>query len=176
MKSDLDWVEDFPHENGNYTNQCCHCKKEFIGHKRRVVCKMCDMNSDLVKEAEAHLKLKLHEDKVGAHMMRSLIGQLDAKDKEIKTWVTINGGNSAQNIALSLENKDLQAKVEQLEMSKDIMSGDFMTIEHDLKAEIKGLSRTVIELSGWIENSTCFDDEYDLAKVRAIANKFDKEA
>ena len=37
-----DWVEDFPHENGNYENKCCHCGHSFIGHKRRVVCKVCD--------------------------------------------------------------------------------------------------------------------------------------
>lgn len=35
------WVEDFSHENGNYMNNCISCKNEFIGHKRRVVCKKC---------------------------------------------------------------------------------------------------------------------------------------
>jgi hypothetical protein len=35
------WVEDFSHENGNYLNNCISCKKDFIGHKRRVVCKVC---------------------------------------------------------------------------------------------------------------------------------------
>jgi len=35
------WVEDFSHENGNYLNNCISCKKDFIGHKRRVVCKLC---------------------------------------------------------------------------------------------------------------------------------------
>ena len=36
-----DWNEDFEHENGNYFNKCCHCKCDFIGHKRRVICKEC---------------------------------------------------------------------------------------------------------------------------------------
>jgi len=35
------WEEDFDGENGRYTNECCVCKKEFIGHKRRVSCKQC---------------------------------------------------------------------------------------------------------------------------------------
>ena len=35
------WVEDFSHENGNYLNNCISCKKDFIGHKRRLVCKLC---------------------------------------------------------------------------------------------------------------------------------------
>lgn len=40
--SKRDWPEDFSHENGNYTNRCRHCGHDFIGHKRRVVCKACD--------------------------------------------------------------------------------------------------------------------------------------
>ena len=40
-ESARDWMEDFGHENGNYWNRCCKCKKMFAGHKRRVVCKEC---------------------------------------------------------------------------------------------------------------------------------------
>lgn len=36
-----DWTEDFQHENGNYSNTCCICKAIFVGHKRRVICKVC---------------------------------------------------------------------------------------------------------------------------------------
>lgn len=35
------WPEDFSHENGMYENLCCLCKRSFLGHKRRVVCKSC---------------------------------------------------------------------------------------------------------------------------------------
>jgi hypothetical protein len=35
------WTEDFTHENGNYMNTCIRCKNDFMGHKRRVVCKKC---------------------------------------------------------------------------------------------------------------------------------------
>lgn len=35
------WIEDFPHENGNYVNKCSICSNQFIGHKHRVVCKLC---------------------------------------------------------------------------------------------------------------------------------------
>ena len=37
-----DWPEDFPHENGQYMKACHVCKNTFIGHKRRVVCKVCN--------------------------------------------------------------------------------------------------------------------------------------
>ena len=39
--SERDWVEDFPHENGNYTNKCVQCGELFSGHKRRTTCKLC---------------------------------------------------------------------------------------------------------------------------------------
>ncbi len=41
--SGRDWVEDFSHENGNYQNKCMDCGLYFYGHKRRVVCKICDV-------------------------------------------------------------------------------------------------------------------------------------
>lgn len=36
-----DWSEDFGHENGNYQRRCVSCGELFIGHKRRVTCKVC---------------------------------------------------------------------------------------------------------------------------------------
>lgn len=35
------WLEDFDHENGTYQNTCVKCQATFVGHKRRVVCKIC---------------------------------------------------------------------------------------------------------------------------------------
>ena len=40
-----DWHEDFSHENGQYMCVCCNCEKSFIGHKRRVTCKLCEQLS-----------------------------------------------------------------------------------------------------------------------------------
>lgn len=36
-----DFPEDSEHENGDYQNRCCLCEALFWGHKRRVVCKVC---------------------------------------------------------------------------------------------------------------------------------------
>lgn len=38
------WQEDFPHDNGQYLNRCVGpCGGTvFLGHKRRVICKVCD--------------------------------------------------------------------------------------------------------------------------------------
>lgn len=41
-----DWPEDFPHENGQYMNTCHVCKNTFIGHKHRVVCKVCKVRNN----------------------------------------------------------------------------------------------------------------------------------
>ena len=35
------WPEDASHENGNYCNTCGHCGREFVGHKRRGLCRAC---------------------------------------------------------------------------------------------------------------------------------------
>ncbi len=36
------WPGDSSHENGNYTCKCSICAYWFTGHKRRVVCRVCD--------------------------------------------------------------------------------------------------------------------------------------
>jgi hypothetical protein len=36
-----DWIEDATHENGWYGCRCVYCGSAFMGHKRRVVCKLC---------------------------------------------------------------------------------------------------------------------------------------
>lgn len=41
QESERNFPEDKALENGNYTNLCCNCGKWFIGHKRRVLCKVC---------------------------------------------------------------------------------------------------------------------------------------
>jgi hypothetical protein len=35
------WPEDSGHENGNYFCNCIHCGRQFTGHKRRCVCRVC---------------------------------------------------------------------------------------------------------------------------------------
>lgn len=43
-----DWPEDkvADPDNGNYWNTCVLCASEFIGHKRRTVCKMCHLTQN----------------------------------------------------------------------------------------------------------------------------------
>ncbi len=36
-----DWPEDFHMENGEYSCRCVGCAEMFVGHKRRMVCKIC---------------------------------------------------------------------------------------------------------------------------------------
>lgn len=53
--SQRDWVEDFSHENGQYSCTCAHCEKPFIGHKRRVECKECFIERIAASETTAIL-------------------------------------------------------------------------------------------------------------------------
>ena len=49
IDSPKNWTEDYKHENGNYLNNCTKCKENFLGHKRRFICKECfkDINKKL---------------------------------------------------------------------------------------------------------------------------------
>lgn len=38
---ECDFEEDFQYENGNYYHNCTRCGKEFVGFKRRTICKKC---------------------------------------------------------------------------------------------------------------------------------------
>lgn len=41
-----DWVEDATMEAGDYQNMCCGCKRVFVGHRGRVVCRECATRPD----------------------------------------------------------------------------------------------------------------------------------
>jgi hypothetical protein len=41
-----DWLEDYKYNNGNYFNVCRVCELDFMGHKRRVFCKVCQVKLD----------------------------------------------------------------------------------------------------------------------------------
>jgi len=42
MRNLRDFPEDATHENGRYYVVCQRCGEQFIGHKRRVICKVCE--------------------------------------------------------------------------------------------------------------------------------------
>lgn len=53
-----DWPEDFPHENGNYQRECIFCGAMFTGHKRRVVCKLCETDPGRCSIIERNAKAR----------------------------------------------------------------------------------------------------------------------
>lgn len=46
QESPRNWTEDFQHENGLYMCKCIKCREYFYGHKRRVVCKVCQIKME----------------------------------------------------------------------------------------------------------------------------------
>jgi hypothetical protein len=43
QNTNRNWTEDAAHENGNYECRCVECGNSFIGHKRRVLCRLCSV-------------------------------------------------------------------------------------------------------------------------------------
>jgi ribosomal protein S27AE len=41
VDKEVDYIEDFDTENGNYELTCVDCGTVFHGHKRRLICKRC---------------------------------------------------------------------------------------------------------------------------------------
>lgn len=54
---DKNWTEDFGHENGRYSCFCIDCGHEFKGHKRRISCRACTIDS--ITERIQHLNQDL---------------------------------------------------------------------------------------------------------------------
>ena len=46
-----DWSEDFKLENGNYTCNCIKCGHDFVGYKRRCICKKCSNKPIKIKDS-----------------------------------------------------------------------------------------------------------------------------
>lgn len=46
-----DWHEDADHENGGYWNKCLACDGDFVGHKRRHICRKCHYEAKASYEA-----------------------------------------------------------------------------------------------------------------------------
>lgn len=44
------YPEDQVHENGWYYNTCIHCLRQFSGHKRRGICKVCSAPSSVTPQ------------------------------------------------------------------------------------------------------------------------------
>ena len=59
-----DWPEDFPDENGSYLGKCFQCGNGFIGHKHRMICKLCDESNKrkwdaMTEEEKAEARIKM---------------------------------------------------------------------------------------------------------------------
>ena len=66
------WTEDYNQENGQYLNKCCLCEKQFIGHKRRPVCKECAVSEETewnkLSDEEKAERTKIFQEEVKAFL------------------------------------------------------------------------------------------------------------
>lgn len=79
-----DWAEDFAHENGNYECSCVFCEQSFTGHKRRTVCKACDVSMRL--EYERRFVERVQQHVTAAHT--AVIAERDAARAELARLTT----------------------------------------------------------------------------------------
>lgn len=49
---------DVDHENGGYHNTCVYCNRGFIGHKRRVVCRVCDASPPMLVDLSGEITVQ----------------------------------------------------------------------------------------------------------------------
>jgi len=77
----VDWTEDAKHENGNYGCRCAICGRSFIGHKRRVVCKLCDTLHVKIKTALC-LDMDRDEDDIASAVIQVIQPYLSATMRE----------------------------------------------------------------------------------------------
>jgi len=81
-----DWPEDGCHENGAYHCACIACGATFIGHKRRVVCKVCSEKTanppaspdGSTADAEARLATKVENQRMHIKSLDRVIADLKA--------------------------------------------------------------------------------------------------
>jgi hypothetical protein len=67
-----DWVEDFHHENGKYANICIKCECQFMGHKRRFICKECvEPKEEESQEELREMIAKVHDHIEGRYELDS---------------------------------------------------------------------------------------------------------
>lgn len=85
-----DWIEDFDHENGNYTCQCLSCASYFTGHKRRVTCKECAMTRMSGENTRLTLALQSLATTAGASMLARL-AELEEKTLSVEYRSTSDG-------------------------------------------------------------------------------------
>ena len=73
------WPEDYSDENGAYESRCIQCETPFLGHKDRLICKVCDgenrkkydaMTDEEKREANRRL----------AEAVRDVFGRQNAED------------------------------------------------------------------------------------------------
>mgnify|MGYP000535290197 CR=1 FL=1 len=56
-REERSWPEDSGQENGDYMHRCRTCGHEFVGHKRRSTCRVCDSaRASTIEEADSKLR------------------------------------------------------------------------------------------------------------------------
>jgi hypothetical protein len=87
------WEEDFSHENGEYQCRCTGCGLMFIGHKRRVTCKLCANHAEPLSAAQGVPEGEFYEVNGGC----LVIGYKDEETAELAREILLSAAPASQD-------------------------------------------------------------------------------
>lgn len=82
--SSCDWHEDAGHENGSYYCKCLSCDADFVGHKRRHICRKCHYESKARYDALTPEERAAFDEKRNAEIS-AFFDRTNAKDEGRRT-------------------------------------------------------------------------------------------
>lgn len=169
MKKEKNWEEDFPHENGNYYNMCRDCGEQFLGHKRRQVCKECankkPIQQPIASEQPLSAELPSYDDAVKkARELHPYIGTDNANRQRKK-------GSQRRNF---LEGFDYATQY----YSKKLAEKDAEARRVDLKHKVRigklksEKEKEAVEFAEWLGNK---GNIYHIANNEWKVTEYDQE-
>jgi len=102
-ENERDFPEDFKHENGNYECKCSYCGLTFIGHKRRVICRVCEMKGSKEMKFDND-RVKTFKDAIKGTVATKEYGYLANTIEELKSLVTNNTNLPVQLLYIEMDN------------------------------------------------------------------------
>lgn len=112
-----DWPEDFAHENGRYFCRCTECESRFIGHKRRVVCKVCATDRNR-RMAEAQQEVHAMDDERACELERLRMALAEAQ-RGIRTLMRKRAVAKDRALRYRAEKRTLRQQVAEAQRGRD---------------------------------------------------------
>jgi len=140
-----DWTEDAAHENGKYQNKCFTCGNVFVGHKRRVQCKVCHDKPQPAEDPEEWVVQDQVYPREGIDQYRWLPDE--TWQDACGTWISKHGRtySNGERLEVRCRRKDLPAKKRTVTVPKWLCRLEEDPFEYD---EVHRVGETTYEIEG----------------------------